>query len=95
VPSRPSATALEFALRYAPAYGAGDSGPALIELARLQSAAMFAREAPSAVEATFAWEQVDTIRAATRRNIARSARWRRRVLQSLQRPRAQSSVGSN
>ena len=43
-----------------------------MELARLQSAAMFAPEAPSAVEATIAWEQVDTIRAATRRNVARS-----------------------
>ena len=42
VPPRPSATALEFALRYAPAHGAGDAGPALMELARLQSAAMFA-----------------------------------------------------
>src|SRR6185437_13635810 len=38
VPPRPSATALEFALRYAPAYGAGDAGPALMELAELQSA---------------------------------------------------------
>jgi hypothetical protein len=93
VPPRPSATALEFALRYAPAYGAGDSGPALIELARLQSAALFAREAPSTVEATLAWEQVDTIRAATRRNVARSARWRRRVLQSLQKPRVESRAG--
>ena len=77
VPPRPSATALEFALRYAPAHGAGDAGPALMELARLQSAAMFAPEPPSSVEATYAWEQVDTIRTATRRNIARSARWRR------------------
>ena len=41
VPPRPSATALEFALRYAPAHGAGDAGPALMELARLQSAAMY------------------------------------------------------
>ena len=77
VPPRPSATALEFALRYAPAHGAGDAGPALMELARLQSAAMFAPEPPSSLEATYAWEQVDTIRTATRRNIARSARWRR------------------
>ncbi len=77
VPPRPSATALEFALRYAPAHGAGDAGPALMELARLQSAAMFAREPPSPVEANFAWEQVDTIRAAMRRNVAFGARWRR------------------
>ena len=90
VPPKPSATALEFALRYAPAHGAGDSGPALIELARLQSAAMFARDAPSSVEATYAWEQVDTIRAATRRNVARSARWRRRLLQSLRKPPAET-----
>jgi len=77
IPERPSATALEFALRFAPAYGVGDAGPALMELARLQSAAMFAREAPSSVEANFAWEQVDTIRAATRANISFTARWRR------------------
>jgi len=77
IPPRPSATALEFALRYAPAHGVGDAGPALMELARLQSAAMFAREPPSPVEANFAWEQVDSIRAATRRNISFSARWRR------------------
>ena len=77
VPPRPSATALEFALRYAPAYGAGDAGPALMELAQLQSAAMYAREEPSAVEATSAWEHVDTIRATIRHNIARTRRWRR------------------
>jgi hypothetical protein len=79
IPERPSATALEFALRYAPAYGVGDAGPALMELARLQSAAMFAREPPSPVEANFAWEQVDTIRAATRRTISFTARWRRNL----------------
>ena len=62
VPPRPSATALEFALRYAPAHGAGDAGPALMELAQLQSAAMYASEPPSDADATAAWEQVDTIR---------------------------------
>jgi hypothetical protein len=87
VPPRPSATALEFALRYAPANGAGDAGPALMELARLQSAAMFARESPTPTDATLAWEQVDTIRAETRRKVARAARWRRRLQQSLQRNR--------
>jgi transglutaminase-like putative cysteine protease len=79
VPPRPSATALEFALRYAPAHGAGDAGPALMELARLQSAAMFAREEPTEVEASFAWEQVDTIRETMRRNVARTTRFRRRI----------------
>ena len=76
VPPRPSATSLEFALRYAPAHGAGDAGPALMELAHLQSAAMYAREEPSEDEATLAWKQVDTIRGAIRRNVARSRRWR-------------------
>ncbi len=79
VPPRPSATALEFALRHAPAHGAGDAGPALMELARLQSAAMFASEPPSADEASAAWEQVDVIRASSKRTITRTARWRARL----------------
>ena len=79
VPARPSATALEFALRHAPAHGAGDAGPALMELARLQSAAMFAPEPPTDDEASDAWQQVDVIRASTRRTVTRAARWRRRL----------------
>jgi transglutaminase superfamily protein/uncharacterized protein DUF4129 len=79
VPSRPSATALEFALRHAPAHGAGDAGPALMELARLQSAAMFAPDPPTADDATAAWHQVDVIRASSRRTITRATRWRRRL----------------
>ena len=73
VPPRPSATALEFALRHAPAHGAGDAGPALMELARLQSAAMFAPDPPTADEATAAWEQVDAIRDALRRTVTARA----------------------
>jgi hypothetical protein len=76
VPARPSATALEFALRHAPAHGAGEAGPALMELARLQSAAMFAPAPPTAGEGSAAWEQVDVIRASSKRTITRSARWR-------------------
>jgi hypothetical protein len=79
VPPRPSATALEFAMRHAPAHGAGNAGPALMELARLQSAAMFAFEEPTPDDASLAWEQVDTIRDAIRRNVARTTRWRRRL----------------
>jgi len=56
-----------------------------MELARLQSAAMFARESPTPTDATLAWEQVDTIRAEMRRKVARFARWRRRLQQSLPR----------
>ena len=82
VPPRPSATSLEFALRYAPAHGAGRAGgTALLELARLQSAAMFAADPPTDGDATQAWEQADTIRSEVRHNIARPTRWRRRLRQ--------------
>jgi hypothetical protein len=82
VPPRPSATSLEFALRYAPAHGAGRAGgTALMELARLQSAAMYAPQPPSETDASHAWEQADTIRAEVRHNVARSTRWRRRLRQ--------------
>jgi hypothetical protein len=79
VPPRESATALEFALRHAPAHGAGDAGPPLMELARLQSAAMFALDPPSPTDASFAWEQVDTISSSIRHAVPRSLRWRRRL----------------
>jgi len=82
VPPRPSATSLEFALRYAPAHGAGRAGgTALMELARLQSAAMFAGEPPSDDDAKHAWEEADTITSEVRHNIARLTRWRRRLRQ--------------
>ena len=44
---KPSATPVEFALRHAPAHGAGAAGPALMELAKLQTAALFAPDAPT------------------------------------------------
>jgi Transglutaminase-like superfamily/TgpA N-terminal domain/Domain of unknown function (DUF4129) len=79
VPPRPQATAIEFALRHAPAHGAGDAGPALMELARLQSAAMFAPDPPTPTEAAFAWEQVDTISSTVRHSVKATTRWRRRL----------------
>jgi transglutaminase-like putative cysteine protease len=88
VPPKPAATALEFASRYAPAYGAGAGGPALTELARLQSAAMYAERPPTPADASHAWEQTDTIRDTVRRTIARPTRWRRRLRQV--RPAARS-----
>jgi transglutaminase-like putative cysteine protease len=82
VPPKPSATSLEFASRFAPAHGAGNAGgAALLELARLQSAAMYAEEAPTADDASFAWQQADKIRDTVRRTIARPTRWRRRLKQ--------------
>jgi hypothetical protein len=81
-PRRPSATSLEFALRYAPAHGAGRAGGrALMELARLQSAAMFAAQPPSDDDAEHAWEQADAIKSEVRHTIARPTRWRRRMRQ--------------
>ena len=50
-----------------------------MELARLQSAAMFAPDPPTATEASAAWEQVDVISASARRTVTRAARWRRRL----------------
>jgi transglutaminase-like putative cysteine protease len=82
VPPKPAATSLEFATRYAPAHGAGHAGgPALLELARLQSAAMYAEESPTADDASHAWEQADAIREMVRRTIARPTRLRRRLRQ--------------
>ncbi len=72
---RPSATAIEFALRHAPAHGAGGAGPPLMNLARLQTAAMFAPEPPSEADATSAWRYVDAIDHALRDNVSRSERW--------------------
>jgi hypothetical protein len=43
---------------------------------------MFGLDEPSPDDASLAWEQVDTIRDAIRRNVARGTRWRRRLSQS-------------
>ena len=75
----PSSTSIEFALRYAPAHGAGDAGPPLMDLARLHTAAMFAPDPPSTAEADEAWKLVDTIVAAVNASVTRSARWSARL----------------
>lgn len=71
---RPSATPTEFALRHAPAHGAGAAGPALMELASLQTAALFAAESPAADDADRAWTEVAAIRAALRQGTTRGQR---------------------
>jgi transglutaminase-like putative cysteine protease len=76
---KPSATALEFALRQAPAQGAGAAGSPLMDLARLQTAAMYSREEPSEDEAATAWQRVDAIDAALRRNVRFLDRWKHRL----------------
>jgi transglutaminase-like putative cysteine protease len=79
VERKPSATPLEFALRHAPAHGAGAAGPALMELAQLQTAALFAPDPPTADDADRAWVQVDAIDGALSHAISPLARWRRRL----------------
>ncbi len=76
---RPSATPTEFALRHAPAHGAGAAGPPLMELARLQTTAMFAPEEPSAEDADLAWSHVDRLDAALRTAGRRTERLARRL----------------
>jgi transglutaminase-like putative cysteine protease len=79
VAPRASATPVEFALRHAPAAGAGPAGPPLMTLARLQTAALFARESPSPDQAAEAWRQVHQIERALRHATRWSRRWRRRL----------------
>ncbi|HEX5096108.1 MAG TPA: DUF3488 and transglutaminase-like domain-containing protein, partial [Acidimicrobiia bacterium] len=76
---RPSATSLEFALRQAPADGAGDAGPPLMELARLHTAALYAADVPTDEEAEQAWSCVDQIDAAVKNRVGRVERWKNRI----------------
>jgi hypothetical protein len=66
-------------MRHAAAHGAGAAGPPLMDLARLQTAALFAPDAPSPEEAEDAWEQVHLIENALRHATRWSRRWRRRL----------------
>jgi hypothetical protein len=79
VEPRPSATPVEFALRHAPAHGAGTAGPPLMELARLQTSAMFAPDPPTDEQADDAWEHVDTIDRSVRASAPWFTRWRYRL----------------
>ncbi len=86
VEPKPSATSVEFALRHAPAHGAGDAGPPLMDLARLHTAAMFAAEPPSDEDAEEAWRLVDQIDAALRASVGRTTMWRTRLRPRSERP---------
>jgi len=76
---RPSATPIEFALRHAPARGAGEAGPPLMDLARLHTAAVFSPHEPGDDDAAAAWEQVARLGAALRASTRTGLRWRRRL----------------
>jgi hypothetical protein len=51
-------------MRDAPALGAGGAGPALITLARLSTAALYAPEEPTVDDADAAWQCERTVAAA-------------------------------
>ena len=89
---KPSTTSLEFALRQAPALGAGAAGPPLMGLARLHTAAMYSRDAPSSDEADEAWSEVDAIADALRTIVPRTRRLRVRWWSRLR--RAPAPAGS-
>ncbi len=82
---RPSTTSLEFALRQAPALGAGAAGPPLMDLARLHTLAMYSPDAPTVAEADEAWSEVDAIAGALRVTVPRTRRWRVRWFSNLRR----------
>jgi hypothetical protein len=89
---RPSATSVEFAMRQAPALGAGAAGPPLMSLARLHTAALYALDAPSREDADTAWSDVDAISSALRITTPRSkrvrARWKALLPRRSSRPDA-------
>lgn len=74
---RPSATPVEFALRHAPAHGAGEAGPPLMELARLQTAAVFSGHDFDDETAARAWLHVEEISRALRGGCTPGERLRR------------------
>jgi len=82
---RPSTTSLEFALRQAPALGAGAAGPPLMDLARLHTLAMYAPDSPTAAQADEAWSEVDAIAGALRVTVPRTRRWRVRWFSNIRR----------
>ncbi len=71
---RPSTTAVEFALREAPAAGVGDAGGPLLELSQLHTTAMYSGEEPDDADAHNAWECVERIEAALRESLKRKRR---------------------
>jgi transglutaminase-like putative cysteine protease len=76
---RPASTPVEFAMREAPALGAGAAGPPLLALAHLHTNALFDPEPPSDDEAHEAWRHVALIERALAAMTRRTVRWRRRV----------------
>ncbi len=76
---RPASTPVEFAMREAPALGAGAAGPPLLALAHLHTEALFDPDSPTDDAAAAAWEHVGVIERALTAMTRRSVRWRRRL----------------
>lgn len=83
----PSRTPVEFAMRDAPALGAGAGAPALTRLARLTTAALYSPEPPGDAEGDEAWEAAAIVHAALAdRPTARRRRFGRRPGRKPRRP---------
>jgi hypothetical protein len=76
---RPSSTPVEFAMREAPAGGAGHAGPSLLALAHLTTSALYAPDEPEQELVDDAWEKVHELETAMRTHTALRARIRRRL----------------
>jgi transglutaminase-like putative cysteine protease len=76
---RPSSTPVEFAMREAPAEGAGAAGPSLLALAHLATTAFYSPDEPSPEAAMDAWNHLKVLEVALRVNTAPRARLRRRL----------------
>lgn len=77
---RPSTTSMEFALREGPARGVGAAGPALLELARLHTDALYGADTVDDDDATEAW---NLVRAVERAVVAATPTRRRRLMLRL------------
>ena len=91
---RPAATLVEFALREAPAAGAGAAGPPLLELAQLQTRAMYGIDEPATDDADRAWECADKVGQALRAETPRRERIRQMVGLSSRHRRRKRALGS-
>jgi transglutaminase-like putative cysteine protease len=76
---RPATTPVEFAMREAPAGGAGGAGPPLLALAHLTTNALYSPDEPRAEDADEAWRQLLVLEHELRANAALRARVRRRL----------------
>lgn len=90
----PSRTPVEFAMRDAPALGAGSGGPALTRLARLTTVALYSPEPPSDDDADQAWDAAGAVHTALAQRLRRRPRWFAPVFARWSARKARGSRGS-